>query len=441
MPDQVQAAADASSHISVQRIVSAIKAMATLAADLDHSPKMEMLQTLVPLIAKFPADERGPFETAIGAILKNGADTDKFMQSIPVPAATGPVFTPFSFDDLMAMPPKQWLIDQVIGVNDLGIIYGAPGCGKTFVGINMIVSACTGSQWAGRFDIARPLAVAYCAGEGISGLPARFKAATEVHGIKRLDNFYFYRNVPQLFVEPDDTAIYIATIQQFVREWKDRQSAGQVNGLDLLFIDTLSTASIGAKENDNSDMNRIAAYCRWAANELGCSVFLVHHSNKANTAERGATALRGAADVMIEVRLESETGTRAIMRCSKLKDGERWRDQPFDLHKVESCNSVCVLWDDPTDSTTQATGQKQIDKNTLIDEMTRYAGQRFTAKKLAEVIDQSDNYTRNLLNDLVKVGLCQRQLDKPSQKESSRNPWVFFIAAMQGELSGKDLGL
>ena len=437
-PDEVEAAADESACISAKRIAAAIDALAPVIDDLDHQHKITMLGSFIERIADIPADDRGEIETALLAILKTKQATDDFLLKIPAPA-TGPVFTPYSFDDLMAMPPKEWLIDQVIGPGDIGVIYGAPGCGKTFVGINMIVSSCTGSQWAGRFDVVRPLKVAYCAGEGISGIPARFKAAAEIHGISRLPGFTFYRTVPQLFAESGDS-LSVATIKLFVAEWKARQEKGEAGNLDIVFIDTLSTASIGAKENDNTDMNKVMSYCRWAANELGCAIMLVHHSNKANTAERGATALRGAADSMIEIRRVSEIGTKAVMRCSKLKDGEQWKDQTFDLHAVEDCNSVCVIWDDPSDGAKAATGAKAADKASLLDEMTQYAGQKFTAKRLSEAIDKQENYTRNLLGELKKNGLCNRELSKPG-KESSRNPWVYFVPAEQGELNAKALGL
>lgn len=441
MPDEAAANVEERAHISVQCVVRAIEAIAPVADDLDHQPKLKMLHSALDgLIADIPADERGPVETALLPILKTKQATDDFLSQIPVPA-TGPVFAPYSFDELMAMPPKEWLIDQVIGAGDLGVIYGAPGCGKTFAGINMIVAACTGSQWAGRFDIVRPLNVAYCAGEGISGLPARFKAAASVQRIPSLPNFTFFKVVPQLFSSADEATI--ATIHKFVAEWKERQAQGQTQPLDLLFVDTLSTASMGANENDNADMNRIAACCRGAATELGCAVILVHHTNKAGTAERGATALRGAADCMIEIKRLSEITTKAVMRCSKLKDGESWKDQTFDLHKVEEHDSVCILWDEPSDGT-QATGQKSEDKATLQSEMERYAGQRFTAKRLAEAIDKRENYTRNLLSELEKAGICQRELNDPKKQMSSRNPWVFFIPAMQGELDAaqaEDLGL
>ena len=59
-----------------------------------------------------------------------------------------PVFTPYSFDELLKMPPKEWLLDQVFGAGDIGMFYGTPGCGKTFLIIDMIMSLCTGSRWA-----------------------------------------------------------------------------------------------------------------------------------------------------------------------------------------------------------------------------------------------------------------------------------------------------
>ena len=52
----------------------------------------------------------------------------------------------------------------------------ASGSGKTFVVIDLIGAMVSGEQFANRFSMMRPLNVGYCAGEGVSGLPARFKA-------------------------------------------------------------------------------------------------------------------------------------------------------------------------------------------------------------------------------------------------------------------------
>ncbi len=111
------------------------------------------------------------------------------------------IFTPYSFNQLLKMPPKEWLLDRVFGAGDIGMMYGPPGCGKTFVVIDMIVRLCTGQKWANEFDVTRCLNVAYCAGEGIGGLPSRFAAAAKHYDITSLRNFTFYPILPQLYDE------------------------------------------------------------------------------------------------------------------------------------------------------------------------------------------------------------------------------------------------
>ena len=108
-------------------------------------------------------------------------------------------FRPISLEELLKMPSKEWLVEHLFGAKDLGMIYGPPGCGKTFVIIDLIYSMCLGEKWANKFDIKRPLTVWYCAGEGISGLQARFAAAADNRGIESLENLSFFDKIPQFF--------------------------------------------------------------------------------------------------------------------------------------------------------------------------------------------------------------------------------------------------
>jgi len=428
-PGQVQAQADEASCISVQRVVNAVQAMATVAADLDHLPKMELLHSLDGIIAKIPADDRGPIETAIGAILKNGGDTDKFMQSIPVPAA-GPKFRPMSMQALLSRPAKTWLIDNVVGAGDKIMIYGASGCGKTHIVIDLIFASCMGVPFARRFTTARRLNVAYAAGEGLSGLAQRFAAVMDFYSyhdpLFDYPNFTFFDVVPQLYAGED--AIYSERITDFIAEWKVRQDAGQCQPLDILVIDTLHTATAGADENSAKDMGIVLQLVQRATKELGCAVILVHHTGKNGESERGSSALRGAMDTMIHIAKTSDNGTKAVMRCAKSKDSEAWKEQTFDL--TAHLDSVRVWWDEPSDGTT-AKGQKAEDKTAILAEMERYAGTRFTSKRLAEAIAKSDNYARNLLAEIEKAKECKRELSDPSKGPSPRNPWVYFVDAPQ----------
>ena len=63
--------------------------------------------------------------------------------------------------------------------------------------------------------------------------------------------------------------------------------------------------------------------------------------------------------------------------------------------------------------------------------MNRYIGKRLTCKSLAEAIAKRENYTRKLLNELENTRECQRELSHPEKDQSNRNPWVYWIQAMQ----------
>ena len=361
-----------------------------------------------------------------GGWYANGTDysPDKFLDKI-IGGPPPPTFTPFTFDELEAMPPKEWIIEGVLGRGDIGMFYGMPGCGKTFTIADLIICGIMGKQWAMRFSIPQALNIAYCAGEGISGLPARFMAAANHHGATKNDkaNFTFFKNVPQFFTG-DDIPEAIA-ITGFVNEWKKRLSEGKAKSLDILFVDTLNTATVAADENSAKDMGKVLSMCRWATQELGCAVIVVHHTNKTGSAERGSSALRGAMDVMIEIKRISEGGTKAVMSCEKLKDGEAWKPQTLDLVPVQDVDSVRVWWDEPSEMT-QAKGKEDAYKKAMVDFMQSQPGKKFTAKILAEVAGIAQNNAIRILSRAKNEGLCVSELMDTSKANSNRNPLAYF---------------
>jgi hypothetical protein len=344
----------------------------------------------------------------------------------PQANATGRRFRPLTLSDLLSMPPKQWLVDQVIGAGDVAMIYGPPGSGKTFVIIDLIFSACLGRQFANRFSVDRPLNVAYCAGEGTSGLPARFAAAATYYGVTEMPNFTFFEEVPQLFYD-ERMATDVASMEQFILEWQERQLVGDAPPLDLLVIDTLHSATVGADENSAQDMGRALALAKLATKTLGCAVLLVHHSNRAGTGERGSSALRGAMDAMIEIK---QVGGKFAMQCEKLKDGEKWKAQPFDF--VAIANSVRVWWDEPS-----VLAAEQVAPSTkLMTVLQEQPEMKFTAKQLAEALGMSHAATINVLTRLVDKGEIKRELHIAEKPPSNRNPWVYFPGAAHSRPNG-----
>lgn len=427
MPDMVAVAAAESSCISVQRIASAIQALGSVAADLDRLHRLELLHTQDALIASVPADDRGPIETAINAILKSGADTDKFMSAIPAPA-TGPKFRPMSMAELLARPQKEWLIDSVIGAGDLVMVYGASGCGKTHIVIDLIFSACMGVQFARRFPTARRLNVAYAAGEGLSGLAQRFAAVMDYYSYHDAffdySNFTFFETVPQLYA--GDDAIYSERITDFIAEWKERQAKGEAQPLDILVIDTLHTATAGADENSAKDMGIVLNLAKRATKELGCAVVLVHHTGKNGETERGSSALRGAMDTMIHIQKQSDNGTKAKMICAKSKDSEAWQGQTFDL--TSHLDSVRVWWDEPTDSS-EADKRKSETAREILTVLSSTKG-ALTSKQIGEAIDAKQQSVNKVLSRLEKEELVTRA-------QNARGAWCFAIAE-KGKIALQD---
>lgn len=96
-------------------------------------------------------------------------------------------------------------------------------------------------------------------------------------------------------------------------------------------VDTLARCMAGGDENSAKDMSLFVQSCDRLRAETRAAVLVVHHSGKADkSAERGSSALRGAADTMIELALETEGGLK--VKCSKQKE-----DAPFEDLVLRRC--------------------------------------------------------------------------------------------------------
>lgn len=322
------------------------------------------------------------------------------------------IFQPLTFQQLLSLPPKEWLIKDIIGPGDLGMIFGDSGTGKTFLAIDLIMSAITGLTWARHFEVTEPLSVAYCTNEGLSGLPDRFRAAQQWYQAsdEALERLTFYPMLPQLF--DANAALYIS---RFVRDYK----AVKGDRLDLLFIDTLDNASLGSKENDNSDASVIADATRIARDALGCATMLMHHAGKSGE-YRGASAYKGDADIMIKVERKSEESPYIEFSCYKSKDAEKFKPLVFTLHLPTGANSCVVSW--------QGLASENLGKtNELLAAMEEMPGQRLTAKQWGEAIGVVQNHAIAILNGLHKQDKVERELQYADKKKSSRNPFVYYV--------------
>ncbi|MCB0213624.1 MAG: AAA family ATPase [Anaerolineae bacterium] len=261
--------------------------------------------------------------------------TAKYLAVEPTPECEEyePIFKPLSLTELFNLPSKQWLWGDFIGASDLVMIFGESGKGKTFAAIDLIVSGAAGMPYAGKFEVTKPLKVAYCAGEGVSGLRNRFMAAINKHQVKP-DSLALqvYCNVPQLF--DDKSAEFVSTFVVELAEQAERP--------DLVVIDTLHAATRGADENHAKDAGLILAAAKQIVEGLGATVLLVHHSTKAGNSYRGSSALHGAMDTIIQVRMNADG--KGEIECYKQKDAEYFPKLYFELEAEHYSQSAYVQW-------------------------------------------------------------------------------------------------
>lgn len=179
------------------------------------------------------------------------------------------------------------------------MIFGASGSYKTFYALWLAL------------EIAQTQGVVYVAAEGSSGLAAR------------VDAWLAYRKIPDphiTFICREINLLDPASVTELVGEIKKL-----IPAVSLVVFDTYARCMEG-DENTTKDAGAVVRNCAKLQRDLKATVLLIHHTGKNGNSERGSTALRGAADVMIEVGLDNRD---VKISCSKPKETAEWPDEIF----------------------------------------------------------------------------------------------------------------
>lgn len=216
-------------------------------------------------------------------------------------------FASLTLHELLSLPPQEWLCDGLFPEKGLAVIYGAPGCGKTFLALDLAFCVARGGgEWFGRQ--VKGGSVVLVAGEGVQGLAGRCRAYCGERmnaDAEPSADLHIVPHPPNLFAE--EAGEFTAAIAPLAPS--------------MIIIDTLARSAVGCDENSARDMGQVIAAADSIGKKLECLVLLVHHSGKAG-GERGSSALRGAADSMFEIRRHDD-GTRELVlggSTAKMKD-------------------------------------------------------------------------------------------------------------------------
>jgi len=228
--------------------------------------------------------------------------------------------------DLLTNPPAvRWLIRGIIEANTLGMLYGQPGAGKSFIALSMAASIACGAAWYGHRCTQGP--AVYILGEGGAGVSRRLRAWQLKHPEAHLEKAPLYVSTRMVPMAEEDAVEQIAAA---IAE----SGAGRPS---VVVIDTLARAAAGLDENSSRDMGELIRACDTIRERFGCAVVLVHHAGHNQDRARGSSAIKAALDTELSATKDGQVIT---LQPTKSKEGEPFKPITFQLVGVDTG------WDD-----------------------------------------------------------------------------------------------
>lgn len=275
-----------------------------------------------------------PTKTGLGAVFKkaekagwtNPRRSGGNERDISVKAANDDACDRFPFESAGALVKNvrapQYLIDGLIEAGALGMLFGDPGAGKSFLAIDWSCSVATGTPWLGRAVDQGP--VFYIAGEGHSGMGRRLLAWQTEHEPSLADAPLYISRIPASLMNAENATQVAAAVRALAEGVRPK----------LVVIDTFHRNLGSGDENSAED---VAAFLSnvdiFIRKEFDCAVLIVHHSGHSDKSRaRGSSSIIGAMDFILQL---TKDGGCLELRGTKQKDGEIEEPIPLVLKSVE----------------------------------------------------------------------------------------------------------
>lgn len=225
------------------------------------------------------------------------------------------------FDDIEMQLTGLWLMKALLPAVGVGVLYGHPGCGKTFLALDWALHIALGWAWQGR-KVKQGLVVYLCA-EGVSGLRNRVEAFRRHHAVTGVP-FALIPVAIDMQAPDADVNRLIAAVREAEAHFGEQAV--------LIVIDTISK-TFGAGKENTDDMVTYVGNCQRVSTEFEAFIMAVHHRPKDAESEdpRGHSSLKGGSETVIIV----EAGETKKVRVTKQKDGEDGIEMLFKLKVVE----------------------------------------------------------------------------------------------------------
>ncbi|MBE6374349.1 MAG: hypothetical protein E7055_20080 [Lentisphaerae bacterium] len=284
----------------------------------------------------------------------------------------------YSVEELITMPPAEFLLYPILKPGTYNLIYGASGVAKTWFALHLALSLSLGRSPFPGWDF-RGVAqnVLYCAGEMSEGDYGE-RIAALLAGQKQNGNFHLVRENLDIAAEESQKSI-LKTIA--------------AEGDRIVFFDNLVTLS----ENGHTEgqFDKIRKFFE-QLKKAGISVFLVHHENREG-GYKGTAKIEQVADQSIHL-LQAGDGNKIglLVKPEKIRNTARSEQPSF---RTEFDPKLPVdPW--PVYKPTKEE-LRRLDEDDPLDEIGRNAGKRRNNHQLAWFYMSEDDKAIAIIDDML----------------------------------------
>lgn len=214
-------------------------------------------------------------------------------------------------NDLHLIPPAEELVCDLLYVNTLHQIFGAPGGGKSFLALDIAAT------------VAQTRRVVYVAAEAIEDYESRLDA-WQIHHKASAGDLYFWREPLTLASEGD--------VRRFIALADDPA---------LVVIDPLVDCLTGLDESNGRDMGVALYALNTIRRHTRAAVLIVHHTGWVDDHERGHSSLRAACRVVGKVDAREDGLIRLV--CEKKNHGKKFDPRSFRLVAMGTMGGALIL--------------------------------------------------------------------------------------------------
>jgi hypothetical protein len=293
-----------------------------------------------------------------------------------------------SVEEVLKLPAPEWLVDDFLPRDGLGVMFGSPGSYKSFLALDLALCVAGGLPW-GHHEV-RKGPVVYITGEGRSGFSVRVEAWLTNTGVETVDGFHLLPEMLPLL----DSSRYVPAFASLCATLRPA----------LVVIDTLARSMSGGDENSTRDMGVLMESVDTIRRACGAHVLLVHHTTKGGDGYRGSSALEGAADTMVRVEVE-DASRELTVSCFKQKEADRFADMklhPKEITVRGGTLTSCALFFSGAREKKRL--QNAMEYQVITALLNSPAGTSFTPRQVMEVAGLAMATTYRTLKALVDRG-------------------------------------